>query len=283
MKNKFAFLILHYVTSEETIKSVESIQKLNYKNYDIVIVDNGSPNNTGIILEKLYENERNIHVILSKKNLGFANGNNLGFKYIKEKLKSDFIVMMNNDVYITQEDFNQKIIDEYKKSKFAVLGPKIILRDNIICAYPDKIFSIDTYKKILRDRILFYTLNKYHLRYLYSIKFHIKEKLKKKIEINTSIRKENVLLNGSCLIFSKEYINKFDGIDDRTFLYYEEPLLFIRIEKNNLKSIYNPEIEIFHDESVSTNKAIKNKRRKNDFKLKHEIESLRILIKEMEK
>ena len=55
----------------------------------------------------------------------------------------------------------------------------------------------------------------------------------------------------------------------------------MRLERNNMKSVYNPLIEILHNESASTKKSLKNKRKRFDFVLKNEIKSLNILIDEM--
>ena len=67
---KFVYLILHYISIDETKKCVESIiSKSKKKNYDIVIVDNASPNNSGLQLKEVYKNNKNIHIILNKKNL----------------------------------------------------------------------------------------------------------------------------------------------------------------------------------------------------------------------
>lgn len=279
--SKIVFLILHYYTLEDTINCIKSIQKLNYKNKEIVVVDNGSTNESGNKLEKIYSKDKNVHIIISKQNLGFARGNNFGFKYAKEKLNPSFIVMCNNDVFMIQNNFCELLIDEYDKSNYDVLGPKIYLQNNIICSYPDKLPKLKKLQQKLIETKIFYILNKIHLRYVYSVFSRIKKIFIKEERINTSIRKEDVVLNGCCLIFSKNYISSFDGIDDRTFLYYEEQLLYIRLKKNNMKSVYNPNIEIFHNEGVSTKMSIKNKRKKFDFKLKNEIESLNTLISEM--
>ena len=95
--------------------------------------------------------------------------------------------------------------------------------------------------------------------------------------------KENVILHGSCLIFSKDYISKFNGIDDRTFLYCEEELLYIRLLKNKMNSIYNPNIKVLHNEDGSTNYILKNKRKKNIFVDKNLLRSNIILLKEIKK
>ena len=279
--SKFIFLILHYYTHEDTIKCVESIKKLNYTNYEIVIVDNGSQNLSGKLLKDKYKDDSKIHVILSEKNLGFANGNNLGFKYIKENLKADFIIMCNNDVYMIQKDFCAKIVEEYEKSAFALLGPQILLKNNEICNYEDTLPSLTQLKLKLITTYAHYYLNKVYLKIIYALCYRIKNIFKRKNIVNISRRKENVIIHGCCMIFSSVYIKKFEGIDNRTFLYYEEPLLYIRLRKNNMKSVYNPNIKIFHNEGVATNKTIKNKRNKVDFILKNEISSLKVLISEV--
>lgn len=280
---KVVFLILHYLTIEDTIKCVDSINiKCKDKNYEILIVDNGSKNNTGLELQKKYKTNEKITILLSDKNLGFASGNNLGFKYAKENMNPDFIVMINNDIIMLQEDFIDKIIEEYDNSHFAVLGPKIILNGHEF-NYPDQIPTLKELKKIRFKTKRLYYFNKIYLRYIISIIIRIEKILKKEKKYNINIRKEDVLLNGCCLIFSRKYINLFNGLDSRTFLYYEEQLLLLRVRNNNLKIVYNPKLEIYHNEGVSTNKSIKNKRKRFDFKLKNELDSLNILINEMEK
>lgn len=284
---KYVFLILHYYAIDETIKCVENIRKfVRNQDFEIVIVDNGSKNNTGLELEKKYKNEKDIHLILSSENLGFARGNNLGFKYAKDNLNPDFIIMINSDVYMIQYNFCDLISNEYANSKFSVLGPRIILPGNRICDYMDELPNLTFLKKRRIRTKMFRFFNKIYLRKIYGVyeilKIKYLTKLKKIKTVDTSIRKENVVLNGAALIFSKDYINLFDGIDDRTFLYYEEFLLYLRLQNNNLKSVYNPYIMVYHNENSSTNKSKSNKRKKFDFVLSNELESLNIVIKDME-
>ena len=130
-KYNIAFVILHYYTIEDTERCVNSILNV-FDKVNIILVDNASPNGTGSELKKMYDNNEQIHVIINKENLGFAKGNNVGFKYAKKELNSDFIILCNNDTYITDKNFYDKILKEYKESHFAVLGPKIILKDNSV-------------------------------------------------------------------------------------------------------------------------------------------------------
>lgn len=279
--DRFSFVILHYCTIEDTLKSVYSILKLKceYK-IDIVIVDNNSPNNTGEVLKEKFKSYDNIHLIMNKENLGFARGNNVGFLYAKNELEADFIILMNNDVYITSTNFCQLVVQKYKKYNFAVLGPKIVLRDNTICRYRENLPTVREEKKIILKIFI-----RYIIYFLYLDKIFYKfYKRNRSVEIKEyEESKKNVILHGSCLIFSREYIDKFDGLDDRTFLYCEEELLYLRLRRSNLLSLYDSELEVFHNEDSSTNYITKTKRNKSLFKDKQLLKSNKILLEELKK
>ena len=62
---KVAFVILHYLVLDVTVRCIESIQNLlTYNEYQIVVVDNGSNNGSGEKLTELYKNEEITNVYL---------------------------------------------------------------------------------------------------------------------------------------------------------------------------------------------------------------------------
>jgi len=288
--SKLVFLILHYQVIEQTINCIKSIkEKIDTENYEIVVVDNNSSNGTGKELQELYKNETNVHIILNNKNLGFAKGNNIGFNYAKKNLKPDFIVMLNNDTCIIQDDFYQTIKKEYEKSNFAVLGPKIILLNGDI--NPLNTFDI-TLENVKRERknvffklfLNYFFIDNVFTNMMKSIKQYIKKIIgykSKEIKINPDKRHEDIILHGSCLVFSPVYIEKFDGLDDRTFLYHEEELLYLRLKKNNMLSVYNPKLLIFHEEDAATNSVIKSEYKKRRFIYKNVLKSNKVLLDEL--
>ena len=94
---KIAFSLLHYNNMQVTEAAVSYLQKLDgIDACEILIVDNCSPNGSGIELKKKYAEFPNIHVILNDKNGGFAYGNNIGYSFAKENLRCDIIAVMNN-------------------------------------------------------------------------------------------------------------------------------------------------------------------------------------------
>ena len=63
---------------------------------------------------------------------------------------------------------------------------------------------------------------------------------------------ENTILHGACLIFSHIYINQFDGLCDKTFLYMEEDILKLYADYYGFLMMYTSELRIFHKEDVAT-------------------------------
>lgn len=286
---KIVFLILHYMVENETINCVNSIvNNIDTNNYEIVIVDNYSPNKTGNLLKQLYKTNEKIHVLQTKENLGFTGGNNFGFLYAKKNLNADYICMMNNDTYIIQNDFFDIINKEFKKSSFAVLGPEIHLLNGGIEKIQKKIISL---KKLrlntlkLKIKLICNYLN------IEIIEEFLEEKLKKILKFKNnsiinekSLRLENVVLHGCCLVFSPIYIEQFDGLDQKTFLYREEEFLYIKLLLNKMKSVYNPKLKIFHNEkqsTITTNKKLKRKSVR--FRYKNLIMANKILFRYMKK
>lgn len=278
-----SFVILHYLTKKDTIECVESIlNNVSYKNYSIIIVDNGSSNKSGEFLQMNYKTNEKVEVVLSKENLGFAKGNNLGFLRAKNKYLADIIILMNNDMLIEQKNFLDVIIHKYKKNKFAVMGPNIIsLIDNgSQNPQPNRIKSLKDARYQLVRHLILLVLNMLKVEVLLKklLKIFKKEKRHTMNNVNEQI---NVQLHGSCLIFSPLYIQKFNGLYDKTFMYFEEDILYYLSKKNNLKMYYCPEIIIYHKEDSATNELINNDLKKNRFIYKHSLKSIVFLIRLM--
>lgn len=280
-----AFVILHYNTIVDTEKCISSIEQSNEEGtFQIVVVDNNSPNGSGKLLLDMFFQKSYIHIILNEHNLGFAKGNNIGYSYAKNVLHADFIVLLNSDVIINQNHFYERVLTEYNINKFAVLGPKIITATGDENSNPGstvlpKIKELRIY--ILKIRVLI-LLNYLHLDRKYK-DFKSKIKRTPPPNVNNRIRAVNVLLHGCCWIFSPLFISKFDGINDRTFLYREEELLFLLIKNENLISVYSPFLEVIHNEHSSTNSISLGSYRKERFKYNQYIQSTQILIDEIKK
>lgn len=119
------FLILNYNSYDELMTCVKSIRK-QCNNYYIVVVDNASKEDEIIKLEKLCAEAEDLLLIKNEKNLGFARGNNVGFRYIRKNIKCKYISMINSDTEIIENGFEEELDKAFEKYKFAVLGPDIL-------------------------------------------------------------------------------------------------------------------------------------------------------------
>ncbi len=255
---KFTFVILHYIAVEDTIECIESIKNNCKKcNYRIIIVDNASPNNTGILLRERYCHDSVVEVILNKSNMGFSRGNNVGINYAKKFLKSDFVIVINNDTLIIQQDFLQKIIKEYENSSFSVLGPIVYDPDGLNNSSPlntIKNYSVENLYgnyKIWRRKYIkgLIGLDNFHP---FAKKIENKYK-KRKNTIN--VRMVDIEIHGCCLIFSPKYFECYSGFEELTFMYGEESILRMNCQKKGLLIVYNPNLKIYHKEAVATKKS----------------------------
>ena len=282
---RFSFVILHYNSLEETVKCVDSIKCTQKgKDFKIVIVDNNSPDGSGSKLEQLFGEDELIVVLRNKQNLGFARGNNVGFNYAKYELKSDFIILQNSDTMVLQDDFQKLVTEEYASSGFAVLGPFIKTPHPPFNSNPGptSIPGISFFKnKLLKYRLhLLFTY--LHIDWFF-IRLH-QRKISSSMDKDdgkTRKRAYNVRLHGSFMVFSPRYIELFDGLNEKTFLFEEENLLFLRLRQNGLTSVYLPQVEIFHEEDASTNNSFKAENKKNRFIYKCKIQSAKIVINEL--
>jgi GT2 family glycosyltransferase len=290
---KVVFSILHYNTYEDTRDCVDSLLlNIEYCNYSILIIDNGSNNKSYEKLNKVYSQNKNVYIIQNESNLGFAKGNNVGFNFAKKNLKADFIIMLNNDTMIQQKKFIDVMLNLYENHKFNILGPDILSTIDSQHQNPQRIkgLKISEVKKIIFKLNLKLILNILNLENGYIILEKIIKKVFK-VRIKKSGYKSNfkwknemfnVQLHGACLIFDSHYIEKYNGLYSNTFMYAEEDILYFIAQKENLKVFYTPQLQIFHKEASSTNKVYTKKEEKRKFMYYHSKKSL-IEILRMEK
>lgn len=303
------FIILHFSEKaiQDTFECVASIKKnvSNENSFHIVIVENGSNDNSEKLIIERYEADQNLTVLISDKNLGFAKGNNLGCQYAIKKFEPEFLIILNNDTIIKQEDFLEKLREVHNRTNFHVLGPYIYDRnlkpqnpkgelDVSISAVERSILKIE---KKLSDLEKSYLLYKMKYEYKTKIKRFVRKneildrvvrKVLRKEKLDYSLKKRdvsryesmNVALHGSVLIFSRDYYMQYDEIfNPRTFLYFEENILYYRVLKDKLISIYSPELKVYHKEDRSTNALVGESIKKQKFILKHKLDSLEIFKK----
>lgn len=125
MPPRVSIIILNWNGLKDTIECLESLKKITYQNYEVIVVDNASKGNDADILEERYKDY--IRLIKNKENLGFTGGNNVAMKKVIGEGKSDYILLLNNDT-VVEPDFLTKLVEVGEKNKRAgAIGPDIRL------------------------------------------------------------------------------------------------------------------------------------------------------------
>lgn len=265
------FIILHYNMIEETEKCIASVEALENKEaVRSVIVDNASPNGSGMVLKEKYEESNRIIVLLREKNDGFSAGNNVGCAYAIERWNPDFIVVANNDIEFKQKNFISFIQNEYQRSHFAILGPDIY--NPILKIHQSPIGKQPPDKKRINRTIY---LNQIMLG-IYPVAYPFLKKWFRRLEknsvdaINCRIRQENVCLMGACLIYSRDYIESRDKIfEPETKFYYEENIQAVWCLRHNMRMIYQPSMQVWHMDGRATKSVDKNEKQRIRFRMEN--------------
>jgi GT2 family glycosyltransferase len=114
-------LILNYNSFEDTAECVRSVEALHYPRISVVIIDNASPNGSGILLQQTFTQHT---VILSDRNGGFAAGNNIGIRYALEH-NADYIFIVNDDATVTPDILNHMVGYAEKHADVGLLSARV--------------------------------------------------------------------------------------------------------------------------------------------------------------
>lgn len=280
------FVVLHYQAFDMTVECIKKIERTFSKcEYFITVVDNKSPNGSGTMLESMFIDNEKVKVICSKENLGFAKGNNLGYKYLRENFQCTFIVVMNNDVLIEQENFYDILNGKYMEKPFLVAGPDIFAPKMNTHQNPIRKAAYSREEILKSISILERQLKIYPLVWCKSRLGPIKRKVMGMLLRKNSFEKpwqlENLsgcMLHGACFIFSNEFIKvEENAFNPCSFMFCEEIILsYYLCQKYGIDSIeYIPHLKVTHLEDVSTDTIFRSSYGKDHWKDRESFNSLR--------
>jgi GT2 family glycosyltransferase len=256
-------IILNWNGWSDTVECLESIYHINYPNYQIIVVDNNSsddsikkiidytlgklevksnffkydPNDKPIetaIYSKEYSEIKkfsNPHeqLILLKNDLnyGFAEGNNIGIEFTLKNLNPDYILLLNNDTVVDKDFLGILVQEGEKDGKIGILGPKMYYYDD-----PNLIWCIG---------------GKINWKLARGLHVGINEP-----DIGQYPEKMNFdYINGSALLIKRNVLDEIGLLDNKFFLYFEETDLALRASKKNYTRVYVPKSKIWHKVSKS--------------------------------
>ncbi len=235
-----SIIIINYNLAKEIEDCLNSLlQTLDAQNellFEIIIVDNNSPDKKLPVFEKIF-NQDNIKFYYLDENVGFGKGCNFGFS----KASGKYICFLNPDTII-KEDIFLPIINLFENdSTIGIVGPKQQVRK------PFFDFSAGFYPNIFFELFNLFGIGVFFEGFI--------------VYLLTRIKKNKVLqvdwILGASIFIKAELFNKIDGFDKEYFMFYEEVDLCKRVSNNGFKIVYYPKYSIHHIGSVSGKKDYK--------------------------
>lgn len=272
MKPNVSIIILNWNGWKDTIECLESVYQIDYPNYNVLVVDNASEDDsiekikeycTGKIkiesdffdyiienkpIEYLVYDENELFIQIQKKfyhilnnqklliiknnhNYGFAEGNNIGIRFVLRNLNSDYILLLNNDTIVDKLFLNYLIEISEKSHEIGVVGPKTYYYD-----YNGRKDVIN----FAGGKVNNYKGTCYHMGIS---------------EVDTGQHnhiKQVDYVEGSCILIKKEVLENIGLLDKRYFAYWEDVDICVRGFKKGFKSFYCHKSKIWHKVSSSS-------------------------------
>ncbi len=237
---KTAIIILNWNGWDDTRECLESLLKVDYPAYRVIVVDNGSTDGSpGRIREWISGRDR-FEFIETGKNLGYARGNNLGIKRALSDPDVRFVMVLNNDTAVDPA-FLTKLVEAAEREKKAVLfGPRIV-------DYESKRFwrSATAKRPGLLFMLMFFTPLKAVFSRLPLVSLHSGD--------GKEIRKVYAI-SGSCMFFRSEVLKEIGMFDESTFLGWEEFIVAEKLRARGHDTLTVPDSIVYHKWGASTKK-----------------------------
>ncbi len=101
MSPKVSIIILNWNQKHYTIPCIKSLLKSSYRDFEIILVDNGSEKKDIQAIEEEFKGNEKVKIIKNKENRGFAEGNNIGVR--NSSPESKYVILVNNDTTASRD------------------------------------------------------------------------------------------------------------------------------------------------------------------------------------
>ncbi|RAP50964.1 MAG: glycosyl transferase family 2 [Methanosphaera sp. SHI613] len=231
-----SIIIVNYgtyqLTKDTVISLLDTIVDINY---EIIIVDNDSPDDSFNRLDDDFKDIDNIMLIQNDNNDGFAKANNIGIR----NSTGEYVLLLNSDVIVKEHTINQSLNYIKENKNIGCLGCKVVLPDGNLdkaCRRSFPTFEVSFYRltglsKLFPNSKRF---NRYNLSYL---------------DENEVYPVDCVV--GAFMLIPRDVLIKCGCLDESYFMYGEDIELCYNIKELGYDVIYYGKTEITHYKGAS--------------------------------
>jgi len=216
---KVAIIILNWNGLSDTLQCLESLKRIEYPNYWVVVIDNGSSSNDAEIIEEKFGDF--VCVIKEEKNLGFGGGCNVGIRWALHS-GAEYVLLLNNDTVVDSDFLTELVSVAQNDVHIGIVGPKVYYYEK-----PKRIATAG-------GTVNFWTGNTPFIGH----------------GATDDGRFDNIeevdFVCGCALLIKKETIRRIGLLNEMYFAYYEETEWCLKAKKAFFRVVYVPKARIWH-------------------------------------
>ena len=254
---RVSIVILNWNGWKDTLECLDSLWEINYPNYDIIIVDNDSYDDSVLKIRKYLEmvfktdnslkkhfevketsqmdlkeepeesTKNEVTLIKARENLGFSCGNNLGIEYALKFTKPDYLLLLNNDTVVKGDFLNGLLAPAIAYEWVGVVGPKT-------CYFPEKDY-----------------INSAGAQMKWPLGIAQNRGIGELDQGQYDESREVDSVLGACMLIRSHVIEEVGMLDSNFFLMMEETDFCLRVAKAGYKIFYQPSSIVYHKEGFS--------------------------------
>jgi GT2 family glycosyltransferase len=210
-------IILNWNRPALTIDCLHSLEALEYRNHRILVVDNGSSDDSVAQIRAAFPN---LEILETGTNLGFAGGNNCG---IKRALQSgaEYLWLLNNDTQVLAETLTRLVAKAQEDPAYGAVGS-----------------------------VLLYSLNPEHIQAWGGGTISLYSGRARHFQSPTALG-PTAFLTAASLLVRADVMKIVNFFDDGFFLYWEDADLCYRIRKAGYQLAVAADAKLVHLESAT--------------------------------
>ena len=225
---RVSVIILNWNGLEHTTECLESLKKISYPNYEVIVVDNGSDGDDAELLRQRFGSY--IRLIENDTNYGFTGGNNIGIRYALDSAELDCVLLLNNDTVVDPEFLGRMVETAQMDPAIGIVGAEICYYD-----VPDRLWSV-------WDRIDFWRGEPLDRR-----RRRTERPDTRADESGVQSSPEVVdWATGCCLLIKKQVLEDIGLLDESYFIYWDDAEYCYRAKKAGYKTVYCSTANIWH-------------------------------------
>ncbi len=216
-KSKTSIILLNWNNLSDLKECLNSLVRIDYLNYEIILVDNGSSDDSAEKIKKMFPQ---IIPIKNDENLGFAEGNNVGIRYAMAK-GADYILLLNNDTVVEPDFLSILVRVAESDAEIGIVGPRIFFYDSKTLWFAGGILNRKT-----------------------GFTYHLGEGRQDVDQFDKIIEAD--FISGCAMLIKKSVLMKIGFLDKDYFNSHEDADFCLRAKNAGFKILFEPKAVIYH-------------------------------------